>query len=129
MRILHKETAPRYVREEGIVSYLLASARTSGADLLTTSLVEIRPGGEQRVHTHTPEQIYFILEGSGRMTVGGEEAAVRPGDCVFIPSGAPHGLKNDGPGLLRYFSAAAPAFTAEQLQTYWPLPAEAETKS
>ncbi len=50
MRILKKETAPRYIREEGIVSYLLASARTSDAKQLTTTLVEIRTGGEQRVH-------------------------------------------------------------------------------
>src|SRR5262249_5581857 len=70
MRILTRETAPRYIRPEGIVSYLLASPRTCGAVHLAASLVEIQPGGAQRVHAHDPEQLYFILEGSGRMTVG-----------------------------------------------------------
>jgi len=128
MKILKKETAPRYMREEGISSYLLASPRTSDAEYLTTSVVEIRPDGEQRIHSHTPEQIYYILEGSGIMTVADETAQVGPGDCIFIPSGAPHGLKNDGKVLLRYFSAAAPSFDREQLKRFWPLKSETETK-
>src|SRR5262249_36416510 len=117
-----------YVRPEGIVSYLLASPRTCGAVHLAASLVEIQPGGAQRVHAHDPEQLYFILEGSGRMTVGTEAAQVKAGDCVFIPSGALHGLTNDGPTMLTYFSAAAPAFTSEELAQFWPLPSEVESK-
>ena len=124
--ISKKYAAPRYIRKEGITSYLLASPRTCDAKQLTTSLVEIRPGGLQRIHSHAPEQIYYILEGSGFMTVGGETAHVEIGDCIFIPSGVPHGLKNDGEVLLRYFSAAAPSFSYEQLERLWPLESEAE---
>ena len=94
MKILQTRTAPRYRRAEGITSYLLASPRTAGAEHLTVTLVEIDPGGRQRVHDHLPEQIYFIIEGRGRMSVGGETREVASGDCVFIPSHAPHGLEN-----------------------------------
>ena len=125
MHILQKDAAPRYKRPEGIVSYLLASARTSDAKQLTTTLVEIDPGGSQRAHSHAPEQIYFIIEGSGRMTVAAESANVSIGDCVFIPSGTPHGLTNNGSGLLRYFSAAAPTFNPQELTDFWPLEPEA----
>jgi len=58
-----------YIRAEGIASYLLASLRTSNAEFLTTSVVEIKPGGKQRIHHYVPEQIYYMLEGSGLMTV------------------------------------------------------------
>jgi len=126
--ISNKHTAPLYMREEGITSYLLASPRTSDSVHLTTTLVEIKSGGKQRIHSHVPEQIYFILEGSGLMTVADETAHVGPGDCIFIPSGAPHGLKNKGKVLLKYFSAAAPSFDKEQLESCWPLKSEAETK-
>jgi mannose-6-phosphate isomerase-like protein (cupin superfamily) len=126
--ILKKIHAPRYIREEGIVSYLLASPITSDSQHLTTSIVEIKPGGKQRVHSHTPEQIYYILEGRGHMTVSDETARVEPGDCIFIPSGASHGLMNDGDVVLRYFSAAAPAFGREQLKKLWPLRSEVEDK-
>jgi len=117
MHVLKKEAAPRYVRAEGITSYLLASPRTCAAAHLTTTLAVIEPGGEQRLHSHAPEQVYFILEGSGLMTVGGESQRVGPGDCVFIPSGEPHGLKNDGAARLRYFSAAAPAYPPGEAET------------
>jgi len=60
MHVLKKETAPRYMRPEGITSYLLASPRTSSAEHLTTTLAVIQPGGEQRLHSHRPEQVYFI---------------------------------------------------------------------
>lgn len=128
MKILKKESAPRYIRREGIISYLLASSRTSDAEYLTTSLVEIRPGGNQRIHDHIPEQVYFILKGNGLMTVGDEKAHVGPGDCIFIPSQTPHGLENDREKLLRYFSAAAPAFEPRQLETLWPLKSEMKIK-
>jgi mannose-6-phosphate isomerase-like protein (cupin superfamily) len=128
MQISKKGTAPRYVREDGIVSYLLASPRTSDSVHLTTTFVVIEPGGYQRVHSHVPEQVYFILEGTGRMTVRDETERVGPGDCVFVPTDSPHGLVNDGDTALKYFSAAAPSFDLEQLERFWPLPGEQETK-
>ena len=124
MYVLRKKSAPRYKRDAGIVSYLLASARTSHSQHLTTTLVEIEPGGIQRIHSHVPEQIYFILEGSGSMTVGSESEQVGPGDCVFIPSGSDHGLINDGDATLRYFSASAPTFKKSELYEFWPLDPE-----
>ena len=126
MQILKNETAPRYMRSEGITSYLLASPRTSSAEHLTTTVAVIQLGGEQRIHRHRPEQVYFILEGRGRMTVGDETKRVGPGDCVFIPSEQAHGLRNDGDVTLRYFSAAAPAYETGHLEKTWALNSEAE---
>ncbi|MFQ6616838.1 MAG: cupin domain-containing protein [Fidelibacterota bacterium] len=128
MKVQKKETAPRYVREDGITSYLLASPITTESRYLTTSLVVIQPGGYQRIHNHEPEQIYFILEGSGEMTVGDETLSVSPGDCIFIPSGALHGLNNVGESQLRYFSAASPSFTREELTSFWPSGSETESQ-
>src|SRR5262245_5698751 len=128
MHVLKKETASRYQRPEGITSDQLASPRTSSAEHLTTTLAVIQPGGEQRIHSHRPEQVYFILEGSGLMTVGDEKQRVGPGDCVFIPCDQPHGLKNDGGVTLRYFSAAAPAYEPGHLERTWSLQSEAVSK-
>ncbi len=126
MKVLRRNTAPRYKRQEGITSYLLASLRTSDANHLTTTLVEIEPGGDQHLHSHAPEQVYFLLDGAGLMTVGNETAEVRAGDCVFVPTGATHGIKNHTKDMLRYFSAAAPSFAREELEALWPLGSEAE---
>jgi len=126
MQILTKAKAPRYCRPEGITSYLLVSPRTSQAHHLTTTLVQIEPGGEQRVHSHPPEQVYFILEGGGLMTVGTETQTVGTGDCVFVPADTPHGIRNEGQVVLRYFSAAAPAFDTSELLSLWSLGSESE---
>ena len=74
------------------------------------------------MHSHEPEQCYFILEGDGLMTVENETQHVAAGDCIFVPSNHLHGLKNTGPSTLRYFSAAAPSFGGEkELKVLWPL--------
>ncbi len=36
------------------------------------------------------EQTFFILSGSGTVTVNGENASVNPGDVVFVPRNTPH---------------------------------------
>ena len=126
MQVLSKGRAPRYRKPEGVISYLLASPRTCQARHLTTTMVVIDPNGEQPLHKHVPEQVYFMLEGSGLMTVGTETQEVGPGDCVFVPSDTPHGIRNLGQGVLRYFSAAAPAFETSDLLALWPLASESE---
>ena len=121
MEILKKKDSPRYVRKEGIKSYLLASPITCNATHLTTTLVEIEPYGKQRIHKHEPEQVYFIIDGIGKMTVGNEHQIVNSEDCIFIPSKEPHGLENIGESKLRYFSAASPSFTKKELVNFWPI--------
>jgi mannose-6-phosphate isomerase-like protein (cupin superfamily) len=121
MNLMRKNTAPRYQRD-GITSYLLISEKTCQAQKLAITIVEMEPGGFQHLHAHEPEQMYYILEGQGRMSVDGEERFIQAGDCIFFPAHAEHGLKNTGEGVLRYLSAASPSFTLEQCQQWWPLP-------
>jgi mannose-6-phosphate isomerase-like protein (cupin superfamily) len=121
MHILRKNGAPRYERDH-ITSHLLVSALTCDAENLAITLVEMEPGGVQHVHSHAPEQMYYILEGSGMMTVGNERRQVKVGDCVYYPPFAEHGLENTGGTVLRYLSAASPSFTAEECGRLWPLP-------
>lgn len=83
----------------------------------------MQPNGFQHIHSHEPEQMYYILEGSGIITVDDEEQTVVKGDCIFIPSNSKHGFKNTGNTLLKYLSAASPSFTLKECKEYWPLPA------
>ncbi len=59
---------------------------------------EILPAGAaigRHYHVET-EEIYYITRGAGRMTIDDEEQDVTAGDCIFIPRGAIHTLKNTG---------------------------------
>ncbi len=125
MNILRRRHAPRYRRDQ-IVSYLLVSERTCASQRLTITLVEMEPGGVQQVHAHAPEQMYYILEGTGVMTVNAEQRPVSAGDCIFFSAYDQHGLRNTGATVLRYLSAASPSFSAEECAQLWPLPSLAE---
>ena len=121
MKIIQKDTVPRYKRDN-ITSALLVSSLTTDAKNLAISLVEMEPGSIQQIHSHEPEQMYYILEGSGEMTVGKDTSEVQKGDCIFIDSNSLHGLKNTGKVVLKYLSAASPSFTVEECKDLWPLP-------
>jgi len=125
MKIIRKETAPRYKRDS-ITSYLLAGSTTTGARYVTTTLVEMDPGGIQKVHAHPTEQCYMILQGQGRMTVADTCQQVKEGDTIFIPSNTPHGLENTAPTVLRYLSAGSPTF-GDREPDLWPLPPLADS--
>ena len=59
---------------------------------------EILPvGAAVGAHFHREtEEVYYILSGTGEMTVGDETEKVTAGDAVYIPVGNVHTLKNTG---------------------------------
>ena len=128
MKITDRHTARRYTRDN-ITSYLLVSEEATGAKHITTSLVEMKPRGKQHIHSHETEQCYYILDGTGEMTVGNETRKVSAGMSVFIPSNEPHGLVNTTDGVLRYLSAGSPVFGTESEIELWPLPPEAQSEN
>lgn len=80
------------------------------------SLAEARlpARGSTDEHYHPKaEEIYFILEGEGRMRIDGETRPVQPGDAIAIPPGARHKIWNSGPGTLRFLCCCAPGYEHE----------------
>ena len=58
----------------------------------------VGPGQMQKAHTHDEQdKIYLVVEGRARVSVGGAEDTLGPGEAVIAPAGVEHGLVNDGP--------------------------------
>lgn len=59
---------------------------------------EVLPAGAKigRHHHLLTEEVYYILRGTGMMTVGVNTREVAAGDAVFIPCGQIHTLENTG---------------------------------
>jgi mannose-6-phosphate isomerase-like protein (cupin superfamily) len=77
------------------------------------SLAEARlpPGAKTTPHHHNlTEEIYYILEGHGRMEIDGESKEVNPGDAIAIPPGARHTIGNTGTETLRFLCCCAPGY-------------------
>ena len=73
----------------------------------------LAPGAETRRHYHArSEEIYVLLEGSGRMEVDGDEREIGPGDAILIPAGAWHSIRADARGV-RFLCCCAPAYSDE----------------
>jgi quercetin dioxygenase-like cupin family protein len=67
--------------------------------------VEVAPGVFAGRHTHTGEEIAYILEGQGEILIEGQPAQpVKPGDTFIVPSGAKHDAHNTGNTPLRMVS-------------------------
>lgn len=86
----------------------------TNAPVRNQSLAEaLVPAGTatQRHYHKLSEEFYFILEGTGRMEIDGEERHVGPGDAILIPAGARHTITAEN--ALRFLCCCAPPYAHE----------------
>ena len=80
------------------------SGEITPTEAMSAGLAELAPlGGRLAPHRHAQAEIYYVVEGSGIVTVAGVETPVSAGAAVFIPGGAEHGIRNEGEAVLRFF--------------------------
>ena len=55
----------------------------------------IESGQSQKVHSHGgSDKVYYIIKGSGKVTIGGEEKELGPDEITLAPAGEDHGVVN-----------------------------------
>lgn len=64
-------------------------------------------------HQLKQTEIYFILEGSGRMYIDEESREVGKGDVIVIPAQAKQRIDNTGPETLEFIAIVSPPWRAE----------------
>ncbi|MEN8716149.1 MAG: cupin domain-containing protein [Verrucomicrobiales bacterium] len=87
----------------------------TNAPVENQSLAEatLPPAGATERHLHKKsEELYFILEGSGRMEIDGDVQEVGPGDAILIAPGAWHQIIA-GESNLRFLCCCAPPYSHE----------------
>ena len=70
---------------------------------------ELAPGQRLARHTDSPEEILYIVAGTGEAEVGDERGVVTAGDLAVIPAMVRHGVRNIGDETLKvvgFFSEA-----------------------
>ena len=89
----------------------LIDRSTSGIELCSLA-EEVLPVGAAvgRHHHAETEEIYYVLRGSGRMTVGALTREVATGDAIFIPRGETHALENTGSAEMTILLVCGPAY-------------------
>jgi len=57
---------------------------------LSTGLYILRAGTLDPQQPHTEDEVYYVISGSGQITVAEEERAVRAGSIIFVATGVEH---------------------------------------
>jgi mannose-6-phosphate isomerase-like protein (cupin superfamily) len=96
----------------------------TNAPVQLQSLAEatLPPGAATERHYHKlSEELYFLLEGTGRMEIDGTIRDVIPGDAILIPPGAWHQITATSLEPLRFLCCCAPPY--DHNDTYFAEPA------
>jgi mannose-6-phosphate isomerase-like protein (cupin superfamily) len=84
------------------------------AGALSLAEATVAPGATTIEHLHRrSEELYLVIAGAGTIWVGEEERPIAAGDCVAIPPGTPHRLRNDGAVDLVVVCACSPPYSHE----------------
>jgi mannose-6-phosphate isomerase-like protein (cupin superfamily) len=109
--IRNLEQVPSFTTKDGSQIRELLSERNSAIRHQSLAEARLAPGGATTPHYHrVTEEIYYLLEGQGRMRIDDEEHDVGPGDAIAIPPGARHTITNTGATTLVFLCCCAPSY-------------------
>ncbi len=60
-------------------------------------------------HSHTYDEVGYIVEGEGFAHIEGESIPLRPGSCFHLPPEQVHCIENTGPGVMRILGVFHPS--------------------
>ena len=87
----------------GALSKALVGPENSGSSLMDFRISRYAP------NAYVQEQVYYVLEGEGVLTVGKDRHLMRPHDYVYLPPGVPHSFTNTGTAGLVFLVITTPA--------------------
>ena len=94
---------------------------SSGGSQASVAYIHTPPGGgsPRGLHTHTWEQIFYVLDGVMRIEVDGRQMDVAPGNLIVFPAGVPHRNWNatDRPTVHLAFNAPMPPPAARRTES------------
>jgi mannose-6-phosphate isomerase-like protein (cupin superfamily) len=69
------------------------------------SLAKLQPSLSYERHEHQDhEEIYYIINGTGHITIADESAKFRDGDVIYIPEKTSHSITNDGNEMVEFLA-------------------------
>ena len=114
MDVVNRNSSKPFITKDGSEIRSILDRTNSSAANQSLAEATLPPGAATAPHRHPrTEEIYYILRGAGRMTVGTEHRGVGPGDGILIPPGAHHTIQNVGQELLVFLCCCAPPYTHE----------------
>jgi mannose-6-phosphate isomerase-like protein (cupin superfamily) len=112
-----RRAAPAYETRDGSQIRELMHPDVHGNRRQSLAEATLRPGRTTRTHRHAgTEEIYYILQGEGLISVDDEEQSVGRGDAVLIPPGCWHCITNTSAVDLVFLCCCSPAYRHDDTQ-------------
>ncbi len=94
----------------GALSKALAAPENTGTRRVDFRISRYAPAAYVAEHVHkVQEQIYYVLEGEGILTLDEERHLMRAHDYVYVPPGIRHSFTNTGVAGLVFLVITTPA--------------------
>jgi quercetin dioxygenase-like cupin family protein len=90
---------------------------STGAAASSTFYLEVPAGHRTPWHTHSAEEVVYVVKGQAQAGIADERVDLSAGDVALIPAHVPHGLENTGDeplGFIAFFAAAAMVHVFDQ---------------
>lgn len=107
-----RDIHPTIAHQSGVDWRLLSSAMRTSGDIEESTLdpqcnclkaityvsyAKLQPHLSYEPHHHDDhEEVYYIINGIGKIKIGSEETGLRDGDIIYIPENTTHSIINDG---------------------------------
>ena len=110
--ITRYQDIPSYITKDGSTIRELMHPDSHGNcnQSLAEATVPLKTTTELHLHKES-EEIYFIKQGQGLMTVGEEKFNVSTGDTISIPANTSHQIENTGKTELIILCACSPPYS------------------
>ena len=114
MLIVDVNECPQFVAGDETLLREVLHPHRDGAPLpYSLAHAILSPGSRSLSHRLRGSEVYYVLQGHGRMHIGAETGEVRAGQVVYVPPGATQCVENTGGEELAFLCIVAPAWRAE----------------
>lgn len=101
----------------GALSKELAGPATTGSSRIDFRISHYAPMAHVQEHVHqVQEQVYYVLEGEGMLTLDDARHLMRPHDYVYVPPGVRHSFTNTGTQGLVFLVITTPASDDQEVR-------------
>ncbi|TWH45792.1 histidine kinase [Sporomusa sp. KB1] len=101
--------------EWGYIEWLYTHEESSAKQSMNVGIVVILPDKHQYRHTHTDEQLLYILDGEGIYTINDEIMHLHKGMYVYMEAGTAHETINTGTVPIRELLVSNPIYYEPQI--------------
>jgi mannose-6-phosphate isomerase-like protein (cupin superfamily)/2'-5' RNA ligase len=117
-RIIHLRDCDEFVAGDGsVLRELLHPDKTDIAIRYSLAHAVVKPGERTKPHRLKTTEVYYIIEGQGRMHIDAETSEVSENCAVYIPPGATQSIENIGATGLVFLCLVDPAWRREDEET------------